>query len=121
MKTQEKIYTALVLCLVGICIIVIATFQLLMIPKLDSPDSVRVFHFITVLFVLLAIAFGATSSINLKRHKLEMVPTVIQIVSLIMFGYGIPLAIWGIILLRKRQKECQQSPPPYGSPAVKFP
>lgn len=93
-----------------LCIVVIANFQLLLIPQVDNPDSVRVLHFITVLFVLIALTFGFTSAINLKLQKLEIVPTVIQIAVLFMLGSGFPLAIWGIVLLRKRRNECQQAP-----------
>ena len=108
MKTSEQVYTSIVLCLVGLCIVAIANFQLIIIPKLDNPDSVRVFHFVTVLFVLHALSFGVTSFINLTRRELETVPTVIQIVTLFMFGFGLPLAIWGIVLLVKRKRNANR-------------
>ena len=101
MKTSENIYTALTLVFAGFLAAGILNFQLLIIPITDNPDVIPVFHFVCAILGLCAASLGVTSFLNLKNKSLGTVSTIIQISVFFLMVYGIPFAIWGIVLLVK--------------------
>ena len=110
MKTSEKVYTAISIVLCGFLVLGTANLILFILPKVE-PDTANVFKVVCVALSLYSIALGATSFINLKAKQLLTTPTVVQIVVLFLSGYGIPFAIWGIILLIKRNNELAEAKP----------
>jgi hypothetical protein len=102
MTKNEKIYTGLVAALAGLLLLSIASLALLIIPELDEPDAIRVMQFSICCIGLEVIALLSTAGANISKQELRTIATVIQIAFLFLTGYGIPLAIWGIFLLRKR-------------------
>lgn len=112
MKKSEKIYTAIVLTIAVLITVDIALFQMIMIPRESKPGNVQFWNFMTIIFALQLIALGTTSVWNLKRGELKTVPTIIQIIFLFLTSIGIPFAIWGIVLLKKQNKNANPSNKP---------
>ena len=86
----------------------IAEFKLIMIPRATKPEIVQIFQLACVILGLYAAALGTTSTLNLKQKTLGTVSMVLQIIILFFIVYSIPLAIWGIVLLVKRNKAADQ-------------
>lgn len=107
MKTVEKVYTALSLVFSVFLIIALANFVFFLIPLLErrGETNTDLFRYISCLLGLYALLLGATAAVNLKQKELNTVSTVVQIAVLFLSGYGIPVAIWGIVLLTKKNRE----------------
>ena len=105
MKTSEKIYTIVVLCLSAFLMIGALKLFLIDIPNGTIPADL---YFIGFWVILLATAYGSTSIINLKKGKLLTAPSIIQIIALFLYIPGAVLAIWGIVLMMKRNKTASQ-------------
>jgi hypothetical protein len=107
MTKSEKIYTALVaiwaLLMIVPCIILLTN----VIPRLEDPRPLRMVVGIIGFDVLV---LGVTTGVAIAKDRLLLIPTLIQIVFLVFSGYGIPIAIFGIVLLRRSQKDEDQSP-----------
>lgn len=110
MNTKEKIYTGLVITWGVFLLFGFLTLLTLIYPNAESK---AVFQMILATELLMAAVYFVTAGLNLKAGSLTTVNTTVQIATLFLCGYGAPLAIWGIILLRKRI--CQPVPAPYSS------
>lgn len=116
MKTSEKIYSAISIVFAAFCLVAILNFQLFLIPRLDNPDTIPLFNMVCAMLGINIAALAVPAMLNLKNKKLGTVPTVIQIVFLMLMAYGIPIGIWGIVLLVKSKKRSNQPDPTVKTP-----
>jgi hypothetical protein len=107
MKTVEKVYTALSLVFSVFFIVAIVNFVFFLIPLLERRGATNtdLFRYLSCLLGLYTLLLGVTAAVNLKQKELNTVSTVVQIAVLFLSGYGIPVAIWGIVLLTKKNRE----------------
>ncbi|MBN2703036.1 MAG: hypothetical protein JXR23_02395 [Pontiellaceae bacterium] len=107
MKTSEKVYTALSLVFSVLFIMAIMNFVFFLIPLLERRESTNIdlFRYLSFLLGLCVLVLVTTAAVNLKQHELKTVATIVQITVLFLSGYGIPVAIWGIVLLTKKNRE----------------
>ncbi len=100
MKKSEKTYliVTLVYALLwsAVCIFWVHKF----LTGVDRPVS----GFIAGLNVAMTAGLLVPSIAGLKWKRLTLGGSIVQFVFLIMSMYGIPIAIWGIVLLRKSLK-----------------
>ena len=75
---------------------------------MNNPDTTPLFNMVCAALGVYMAGLLIPSIINLKNKKLGTVPTVIQIIFLILMAYGIPVAIWGIVLLVKSHKNANK-------------
>jgi len=113
MNTKEKVYTGLVIAMGFFLLFGFLTLLTMIYPKTESKD---VFRMILATELLLAIVYFVTAFLNIKAGMLSTINTTVQIACLFLSGYGIPIAIWGIVLLRKRIG--QPANPDYRQPAA---
>lgn len=99
MKISEEIYSALVLVAAATCALALFLFSIGLLSK--PIDYVQVS--IVIFFGTLLATLVVTTGINLKKESLEPVPTTLQAVALLPLVVTIPLAVFGIFLLRKRR------------------
>ncbi len=102
MKLADKIYTALVIVMALLMLFVVIIFYFLLIPKAQDP---QIHHFMACFFLLLFLIFALTTTLNLSKGRLLLVPTIVQAAFLLLTLYGIPIAIFGVILLYRRHKQ----------------
>ena len=100
MKTSEKVYTALVFVMCGFLIIGAANLIFYIIPRMEE-NAANMFRLVSFVLGLYAATLAVTATINLKAKELKTISTIIQIVVLFLTGYGLPFAVWGIVLLVK--------------------
>lgn len=115
MKTSEKIYTGIVLFLTGLMVIEIIFFEIMMVSRarIEKPEMVSFWHFISGILAVQAISLGVSAFWNLKKKKLSTVATVVQICSLLINTIGLPLGIWGIVLLRRSAERVRLKQPQF--------
>jgi len=76
-----------------------------MIPRTDNTDAIPIFHYVSVILALYVTAIAIPAILNLKNKKLGLASTITQIIILMLSISGIPLGIWGIVLLVKSNKQ----------------
>jgi hypothetical protein len=101
MKDKRKTYNTTMMA-IGWVYIVGTAINAILLPLLGHQ---KLFLIATAGGSLLSIIFAGTAFANLRKGKLILAPTILQIIILFWTIIGIPLGIWGIILLRKQRKE----------------
>ena len=100
MKKSEKAYLIVTLVYAvfwsAVCVFWIHKF----LTGADKPVS----GFIAGLNVVITLGLLVPSIFGLKWRRLTLGGSIVQFVFLIMSIYGIPFAIWGIVLLRRSLK-----------------
>lgn len=99
MNTKEKLYCGLVIAMGFILLFGFLTILTVVYPRTDSKG---VFQMVLATELLMALVYFVTAFLNIRAGSLTTINTTVQIACLFPSGYGIPLAIWGIVLLRKR-------------------
>lgn len=97
MNTKEKIYSAVVIAL-GLFYI-LGAISLLGLA-FTGTDTKAVFIAVSGINTLIATILITTALLNLKAKQITPINTTIQIAFLFVSIYGIPIAIWGIFVLR---------------------
>ncbi len=102
MSLGEKIYTALLLCFCILCLLGSITVYALFHRNQEMSFSLIL---MLSVYLVLGTTMLLTTILNLRAAELKMIPSVIQIVLLCLTLYFIPLATWGIYLLRQRVRK----------------
>lgn len=101
MTTPEQIYTAFVILLGMFFLVGVAVFHFMIIPTAKEP---RFMYLAVSMIWIFIFAVVITTFINLYHRSLLLIPTIIQCVLLILGIYFAPIGIWGLFLLRYRNK-----------------
>lgn len=100
---SEQIFTAFVILFVLFLLLAMAPIYFVVMPGLDS-EKISVYYLLLAIFSLYVAVFSVTAAVNLYHRSLLVIPTVIQCVMLVLTVWGLPLAIWGYLLLSRRPK-----------------
>ena len=101
MTTAEKVYNSIILSLSAFCLITMASIYFVILPRADDPGP---FYFVLTIWAVQLVTFAGTSLFNFARGRLTLIPTVLQIIFTLWSVVGIPLGIWGIVLLVQKKK-----------------
>ncbi len=97
--------------------IVLLMFLAVLTMVYPNVTAKGVFQFILGFYLLVGGVLLSSSIYNIKVASLSTISTTIQIVFLFLSGYGLPLGIWGIVLLRagvsatSQPSECRSHAP----------
>ena len=107
MTTGAKVYNSIIMSLSALCLVTMASIWFVIVPKAEDPGP---FYFVLTVWAILLVVFAGTSLFNFARGKLVLIPTVLQIIFTLWSVVGIPVGIWGIVLLVQQRKgrKCQQ-------------
>lgn len=103
MTRGEKIYTAFVTAFALMLTIAVGVFLILLVSSSEATERIT-FVVLAAAFTPIAAALFTTVAVNLAKRRLGAIPTTIQIVILILTVYGIPIAVTGVLLLRRRRR-----------------
>ena len=101
LNKSEKVFLAFSIIGAFFFLLGILLFHFVIIPGAEDPS---ILYFLVSWFWVAFAALTITSTINIRRKSLLLIPTIIQCFVLCFTVYLIPIAIMGILLLRKRAK-----------------
>ena len=107
MTDGARAYNGSILLLVGLIAIVMAAIWFIIVPNVKEPGT---YHYVIAAYGVCLVVFLITSLVNFAYNDLLLVPTLLQILFTALMVMGIPLAVWGVVLLVMKRKRSEFQP-----------
>ena len=102
MNTKEQIYNGIVIAMGLFYVLGALTLLGLIVPQSETQGILITIAGVEIFMAALLLT---TAFMNIKAGTFRPINTTVQIAFLFISIYGIPLAIWGIFLLRARLRQ----------------
>ena len=103
----EQIFTAIVILVAGFVLLGAVLFYFVLVPGSDDPG---IFYFIICLYTLMFGTLAVTTYMNLRQHRLLVIPTFLQSLVLCLTVWLLPAGLAGFYLLYQSEKRHSKRP-----------